>query len=431
MVDKVGRKVWVKTFRGSTSLAQIEREARLLALEHDRAIAIARGRELTAEQIEKAEADAQTILARGKSDAHHVIAMFAEDPATSEIAALVNAMEHGGRYVPDDLKLSKVYERDRERYGEGRDEKPVHYAVDSLVAVVGDKDVRRITRDDVSDWIKAMRRDGLKSSTIRRRVGPMRAMANRAFLDFGHGGINPFVGHKLGGGGSADDRLPFNRAMLAMIDKYLAMNRRIGSETRDVLRVMKCTGAGPAEVAGLALADVSLDAKVPHAWIRATEVRGLKTKASEDNERPVRDRRVPLVAEALDAMRDVVKRARATSRGQEPETVRLFVGFGIGGRGADSISAKLNKAIRAAGVPKSPRLTAYSYRHTMKEALRSASVADHVQRRVLGHSGEGVADRYGSPSARLAGTRDALVAAMEHLGDVDSAIYGPAERVKD
>ena len=65
----------------------------------------------------------------------------------------------------------------------------------------------------------------------------------------------------------------------------------------------------------------------------------------------------------------------------------------------------------------------------MKEALRAASVPDHVQRRLLGHAGAGVADRYGSPRARLSEVRDALVAAMEHLGDVDDSIYSERERL--
>lgn len=425
VAGKVGRRVWIKTFKARTPLAQIEREARRLALEHDSAIALARGQELPPEKIAEIEKDARAILSGDQVRLFEIRAFLANEAIGGlhpEVAAMVNALDHSGRYVPEDLKLTKVYERDREKYGEGRDERHFKQAVDTFVATIGDKDVRAVTRGDASDWIGGMRRDGLQPATIRRRVGPLRALVNRAFLDFDHAGRNPFQQHRIeDGGGKADDRLPFNRDMLALIDSYLATNRRVGHETRDVLRIMRSTGAGPAEVAGLALADVSLDAKVPHVWIRPNAVRGLKTK--------VRDRRLPLVGEALEVARDAVKRAKARSRGAEPEAVPLFTGFGASGRGADSISAKLNKAIRAAGVPRSPRLVAYSYRHTIKEALRSAGVADHVQRRVLGHAGHGVADRYGSPQGRLAEARDALVAAMAHLGDVDPAIYGARERL--
>ena len=106
----------------------------------------------------------------------------------------------------------------------------------------------------------------------------------------------------------------------------------------------------------------------------------------------------------------------------------FFSATGVSARGW--FSAKLNAMIRRAGVPKSRRLTVYSFRHTMKEAMRSAGVADHVQRRVLGHAGQGVADRYGSPQVRLSEACDALERAMAHLGDVDSAIYSAKERMK-
>ena len=65
----------------------------------------------------------------------------------------------------------------------------------------------------------------------------------------------------------------------------------------------------------------------------------------------------------------------------------------------------------------------------MKEALRAASVVDHVQRRLLGHTIPGIAGRYGSSRAVLAEARDAIEKAMEYLGDVDSSIYSEAERL--
>ena len=67
----------------------------------------------------------------------------------------------------------------------------------------------------------------------------------------------------------------------------------------------------------------------------------------------------------------------------------------------------------------------------MKEALRCAGIAEHVQRRVLGHAGAGVADRYGSPALRLGEARDAIIAALPHLGDVDDSIYSDKERMTE
>ena len=79
----------------------------------------------------------------------------------------------------------------------------------------------------------------------------------------------------------------------------------------------------------------------------------------------------------------------------------------------------------------SPRLVAYSFRHTIKEALRSAGVLNHLQDRIMGHSGEGrISAGYGAGRSQLSETRKALVAAMEFLGDVDPTIYSERERMK-
>ena len=56
--------------------------------------------------------------------------------------------------------------------------------------------------------------------------------------------------------------------------------------------------------------------------------------------------------------------------------------------------------------------------------------ARSVPLRWKGNAGVGVADRYGSPRARIKEARDALTAAMDHLGDVDSAIYSEGEKLK-
>ena len=38
--------------------------------------------------------------------------------------------------------------------------------------------------------------------------------------------------------------------------------------------MMRNTGAGPGEIGGLAVADVSLDSEVPYIWIRKNALRG-------------------------------------------------------------------------------------------------------------------------------------------------------------
>lgn len=424
--EAIGRKVWLRRFEAGTPWAAIEHEAKRLAASHDSLIRRARaGEVLDHELVATAEAQARQWISEPPAKLYELLQYFAEQGGAAGAAdrAFLNAIEHGAQYRPDNtMTVSEAYTRDVEQHGGDRKEESVKSAVDGFIAAVSDKAITAITRSDVSEWLAAMEAKGFAAGTIERRLGAMRAMINRAYLDCEIDARNPFEKHVVkNGGGGADDRLPFNRAMLAKIDSHLATNKRLGHETRNILRLMKATGGGPAEIGGLTLGDVQLDATIPYIWIRTNGIRGLKTAA--------RDRRVPLVGEALDAAKDAVKRATARGEKSSPDETALFASFGINDRGADSISAKLNKAIRKAGVPKSKRLTAYSYRHTMKEALRAAGVVDHVQRRVMGHAGQGVADRYGSRHARLQEAQQALTAAMEHLGDVDDAIYSAKERL--
>ena len=81
------------------------------------------------------------------------------------------------------------------------------------------------------------------------------------------------------------------------------------------------------------------------------------------------------------------------------------------------------------GIPRSPRLTAYSFRHGLVEALRVAGVQDDLRRRLLGHAARDIHGRYGATRPQLVEARDAMLAALEHLGDIDPSVYSEAERL--
>ena len=110
------------------------------------------------------------------------------------------------------------------------------------------------------------------------------------------------------------------------------------------------------------------------------------------------------------------------------KAAQVFPGFHLE-RGADLLSAKVVKAIRASGVPKSPRLTAHSFRHTVAEALRTSGTSFHLQRRLLGHAARDESDIYGADQARLEELAGALSDALECLGVVSPNIYSDSERL--
>ena len=130
---------------------------------------------------------------------------------------------------------------------------------------------------------------------------------------------------------------------------------------------------------------------------------------------------MPLIGVALDAATDAVEPAG--------DRVELFTGYGASGRGADFISARINAALRRAGIPRSPRLTSYSFRHGIVEALRVAKVQDDLRRRLMGHAARDIHGKYGATMPELVESRDAMLAAMECLGDIAGSVYTKAERL--
>ncbi len=416
-----GHKNWTHTWRKTTPVPVVEQEARQLTARHTREIAVARGQEIGPDQIADAESLARELLATG--DQFGFMDLASQGDISPQTAAVVSALEHNGKYIPDAPVLSVALAQDIERYGQDRDNYPVESTVASFISVISDQPVTSISRADAMAWIVSLRGKDYAPATLRKRVGNMRGLINRAFLDLEYAGLNPFARHQLkGGNGAVTDRLPLNREMLALIDSYLAKSKRLKPETRHILQIMRNTGASPKEIGGLTISDLSLGGPIPFMWIRVNAQRGIKAAA--------RDRQIPLVGVSLSAMQEAYQLAKARTEGESPDTAKMFSGFGgKTGQDAKLISKNINKAIKAARIPDSPRLSAYSLRHTLAEALRSSGALNHIQDRIMGHTVPGMAGRYGASRGLLGTARDALVAAMEHLGDVDDSIFSEAERL--
>lgn len=408
-----GKVVWSKTYKPSVGRQAVVADADRLARHHDDLVARARsGEVLDAKVIAESEKAARAMTETERLDFLAFVATAFEQPGDAKQAAFVNAVRNGGRYVPGTLTIKTAHENDLKSHGDGRDERPFDYAVHSFVKIAGSKDVREITRADAIAWRDAQREEGLAESTIARRANSLAALLTRTYLDLDIAKPNPFSKLGVSGKGDASDKLPFTKAHLKLIDTHIRESRA-EADTKNLLRLLKFTGTGPAEMGGVVLEDFVLDHDIPHVRIRANELRGLKAKKGKQH---IRARNLPLIGEALEAARDAVQRAKGNPRGQ------VFMAFNQK-RGADIISATLNKAIRAAGVPLSKRLTAYSFRHGLIEAMKQVGIGPDLRRLIAGHSAKDHHDRYGSPSAPLSDMRDALLKAVPLLGNVDESVY--------
>lgn len=331
---------------------------------------------------------------------HGYATKYSWDSPFSE--AVFHALQENAYPEDRELTIQAVYELDIEARDIAED-KALNYAVKSFVDLVGNLDIRHITWSNANQWKKQLQKSGIKQGTIARRAGALKAMTTRAFRLFGISKDNAFSGLGIAKGHSAESRLPFSKEHLDKIDHYLG-NSRIDAEVALIINVLKLTGARLGEITGLVVRDVKLNGNVPHLLIRSNYLRDLKTKVSE--------RSVPINSPLKKSLKEHLEGK------DEADPV-----FRENNRKTNNISAKINKAIRASGVPVSPKLVAYSYRHTMKEAMRCADVPVEDQWTLLGHTNPTMAGKYGSPKRDLSKLKRHMDKAIKCLGQVPEGTH--------
>lgn len=207
-------------------------------------------------------------------------------------------------------------------------------------------------------------------------------------------GANPFRSVRIPDADNGGVRLPFERSHLVLINNWL--EGRAGQRaTGRIIRLLRLTGARPLEIGGLDATDLNLEGNIPTLRIRPNAYRGLKTRNSQ--------RVIPLVSDALLAAQEL--------KVSNP----LGPLFPSSCHQTGTLSARLNKALRSAGVPASREYTAYSFRHSVEEALRLTDAPFEVQQAMMGHAPRSITDRYGAKRVALVRIRDALKKAGTYL----------------
>ena len=280
--------------------------------------------------------------------------------------------------------------------------------------MVGDRDFFSLKRADVEAWIKAGKAKGWAPGTVKRRSVALQGIHTRLLIAFDMPASSVWRKLDYGFDAASDDadaRLPFNADHLAALDKYLDAGG-VNDTVKRILEIMRFTGLGAKEVAGLRVLDFVLDDPTPRVVIRPHEGRRLKTKS--------RKRTIPLLGRALTAAQEAVDAASGEFvfvRAMKTNT-------------AQTISAKCNAVIRAAGIPRSRRLSAYSFRHGIGEAMKVAKLSEDVRKYVLGHARKSVTEGYGSSAPMRADLAKDLAKAHACLGQVDDSIYEPEELMR-
>ena len=415
------RRHWKHTFPSRMSDNEIRVAVAALTREHDTKIAEARaGKIIDDAAVAQIEALARDLKRSGVR--YDAMQFFAEAAKIGRAAggtapvssAILSALEHG-KVRTERMTLADA----RQIYG--KEAREISTAMNSFAPFGGSKDIRDIEIEDVAAWAKA-------TGGIDRYRKSLRTVIAAGFLNLKISQTNPFslTAHREDTFKGDGERLAFHKSHLEAIDSYLAGSKRVGRDVRNILRMMQYTGAGPAEIAGLMLGDVSLKPGDEYISIQKNEQRDLKVRRKRSAKRdPARKRFIPLIGLALEAVKDALEHAQGDV---------IFPGFRKD-RGAVSISGKLNDAIYAAGIYKPPkgkprsRLTAYSYRHTMREAMRTAGVADWLAKRIAGTEEKGTDAGYGARSSDRATMRAAIQSAIPKLGEIPETEYTKEELV--
>ena len=251
----------------------------------------------------------------------------------------------------------------------------------TLVEVVGDKDIAACTRADARRYIGACLDKGNKTATIRRRLNVLIAVWNAYRIEKAPGCINPFEKLEIPGeGADSTARVPFTADQLAVVYRECYTT---DDDIRWLVAMLIDTGARLAEVAGLPLADIRLDAEVPHIVIQAHPWRPIK-KPAKALKAP--SRTVPLVGASLWAARRVVESApegerMAFPRYTDEKECR-----------ATHASNTLRLWLKRIGIGRVP----HELRHALKDRLREVECPKDINDALLGHGSKSVGDRYGT-----------------------------------
>lgn len=261
---------------------------------------------------------------------------------------------------------------------------------DSLIAAIGDKYLEAVTRDDAHAYVAARLAAGNKTGTARRRVQQLKAAWNAYRVE--RTSSLPNVWERLSiadEGRDATRRISFTADELA---RLYAACRAKDDPRRWLLAMLIDTGARLAEISGLALSDIHMDAPVPFIRIWPNELRDVKDLDNAmrrgGREAPHSARDVPLVGAALWAAKRVTETAPEGALHAFPQYAREVV------RNADNASNTLNSWMR------SPRRglkgkTLHELRHSLEDRLRDVRCPKDIRDPILGHAPQNVGDGYG------------------------------------
>lgn len=243
-----------------------------------------------------------------------------------------------------------------------------------VIDVCRDKDLLAYTRSDATCFRDALIDRGLTGSSITRIFGTVRSVVNFAASEVGIAVTNPFKGVYYDRQSGVKERAPLPEGVLHSVQSECI---KLDDDLRWFVALVSDTGLRLAEAAGLLREDIVIDGDVPHVVVREHPWRRLKTSSSS--------RKVPLVGASLWSAERILAQATeshfAFPRYNRSDETK-----------ANAASAALNKWMKPM-VPE--RCSMHSFRHSMRDRLRTVQCPSDVVDQIGGWQSEGVGQSYG------------------------------------
>lgn len=245
----------------------------------------------------------------------------------------------------------------------------------TLTDAIGDKPIDELSRSDGHKYVAIQIARGVKTGTVSRYMNSIRAIIGTWLREKEIDRANPFSRIPIPKSGEdAEKRQPFTESELrTLFDACKAKD----DDVRWLTAILGDTGARLAEIVGLALDDLVLDAEIPHIVIQPHPWRSLKTPSSA--------REVPLIGSALWAAQRVKETANKGQRFAFPRYTSAEE------TKATHASNTIANWIRRLGMDH----TAHDLRHTMADRLRDVGCPQEVRETIGGWTTKGIAAQYG------------------------------------
>ncbi|TQM92439.1 DUF6538 domain-containing protein [Roseinatronobacter monicus] len=297
-------------------------------------------------------------------DRVEAVGTAAGEPDKLDAAAILGGAQEPPVTVQGALNLYWALTKDK-TFGKSEDQlrrwrNPRLKAVRNFIGVVGEKAVKDITGDDMLDfrqwWVERIENEGLTANSANKDLVHLSDVLRTVNKMKRLGLVLPLSDLALKEG-EQRQRPPFSNGWIK--DKLLRPGALDGlnKEARCILLGMVNTGYRPSEGAGLGPTQIRLDTSIPHISIEPNG-RQLKSEYAR--------RIIPLVGISLAAFQECPN------------------GFP---RYADkaTLSATINKFLRANNLLETPAHSMYSLRHAFEDRMLAVGVDDRIRRDLFGH----------------------------------------------